>query len=218
MKAIASVIFLGCLVFASVPGAQAEAPQNAATTEDPPARRFEPPYPFTVDELWAQMLKLAALPEGYVTRADVEGTFAIKLLPSGQDPDHPEPPTYEVMHTQWDESWYFTTGITEDSKTESTYFFAWGYGAYSPKQAPAGMCITPAMVESGMKATGWTFADRKIQRTDPFTGKPVPYPHEEKIYRKGRHGVLRVDIKQGCLIELRIMSEEHPHFEWMIFD
>ncbi len=216
MKAIASAIILSCLVSVFVPAAYADAPQDAATGEIPPARRFEPPYPFTVDELWAQMLKLAALPEGHVTRADVERTFSIKLLEM-QESVPPKHPTYRIMHQ--DDDWYFSTGITEKSKTESSYFFTWGNSSGdSPEHPSAGMCITPAMVESGMKATGWTFADRKIQHTDPFTGKPVHYKREERNYRKGRHGVLWVNIKRGCLIEFRILSEEHPHFEWTIYD
>ncbi len=127
MKAIASAIFLSCLAYVSIPAAQAEAPQTPAngstagggspngdstdadTLEAPPARRFQPPYPFTVDELWAQILKLAALPEGHVTRADVERTFSIKLLEM-QEPVPPKHPTYRVMHP--DDGWYFSTGIT----------------------------------------------------------------------------------------------------------
>jgi hypothetical protein len=163
------------------------------------------------------MLKLAALPEGYVTRADVERTFAIKLLPSGQDPNHPEPPTYGVMHQ--DDDWYFTTSVTENSRTESSYYFLWGNDSGDrPRHAPEGMCITPAMVESGMKATGWTLARRKFAHIDPFTGQPLRHKREQRNYRKGRRGVLLVYLKKGCLVELHIMAEDHPHFEWTIFN
>ncbi len=57
-------------------GTHAQAPSST--------RKYVPPYPFTSDELWQKILKVAALPDGYVTHADVERIFGIRLKPTGQ--------------------------------------------------------------------------------------------------------------------------------------
>jgi len=157
---------------------------------------FEAPYPFTAQELWQKILKVVELPQGYVSRQQVESIFDVRLqklkFPKGSINYHINHRPHPIYIATRGGNWYFDLAIYEQSLGQSIFSFDWG-GAqqWYPREfvpydssplPPPGMCLLPDPLMRDVEQRGWIF-------------KPGPddihhSPLASKNYIKGKRGFL----------------------------
>lgn len=177
---------------------------------------YGPPYPFTREQLWKKMLEIAALPNGYVTRSDVERNFGVTLKAPLKRA--PEGNTSHIHVVQAGVSWYFDMGVEEISATESDFHFQWGRPPGTPLDRftglpplPAGMCITREDVTSGLDAAGWQLIGRTPEKSEVGKGVWAAMPNF-RHYHKNERGMLYVEYQEGCLASITVSATDHPRY------
>lgn len=177
------------------------ASSDTSIKEVKPAQSFEAPYPFTADELWQKILKVVDLPEGYVTKVQVENIFGVKLTLDAEVLKKYHSKSYYVKRG---ENWYFNIGFREDSATESSVNFGWGkpQGEESMLTPPSGMCINAYKIMPSIVHSGWELRKEIRDVRDIF---------DRNIYRKGRLGVLELLISPHdyCVSGILIYSYKY---------
>lgn len=179
---------------------------TSRTTNSTPAK-FEAPYPFTPEELWQNMLKIIALPEGYVTNTDVDNAFNIQLKFDEEFLTNKRNyfRSYYTSHysVQRGVDWYFPIGVFEGinpttKEKQSHFIFHWGQPLNKPaipfQSAPENMCIKAQSVLPAIEALGWS---EEYDLWDTTHGHPPG-----KQYGKGKRGKLVVDFN----------SDEYDYF------
>ena len=175
---------------------------------------FHGPYPFSADELMEKILEVAKLPEGYVTKEQVENIFGVKLPPAARRPFNPQKkgdPTGDPMpyETEAGKDWYFNVSSFNPSETESVFYFTWGDLRHEKVGAlhepPAGMCINVNKAAPEIEKLGWVL-DEEYRDKRYFHGNS---------YRKGKLGHLRIDAgnfnsDKNCLTEVYISRLNMP--------
>lgn len=170
-----------------------------------PARNFKAPYPFTADELWKKILRVIAMPDGHVTRGQVEQIFGMKLALQEKATERNR---FSIYAVQREIDWYFDVAFWEMSARQSSFYFSWGFppGVISGGFAlpPPGMCIDESKVMSGIAARGWKLVEQ-VRNTD------IP---DYNRYRKGKMGAIEVGFTRPdkCLLYLSVTAEDnHPY-------
>lgn len=166
------------------------------------APNFKPRYPFTVDEFWGKILRVAAMPDGHVTREQVERIFGakLKLIEKATEESH-----FNIYGVHREMGWYFDMGLSEMSARESRFYFEWGFppgivsGGFAPP--PAGMCIDERKVDSGLAASGWKLVGKSRDLDIPDSNQ----------YRKGKAGAIEVGFirPEECLLYIVISAKNN---------
>jgi hypothetical protein len=179
-----------------------QAASDDTTAKDAkPAQSFEAPYPFTAEELWEKILKVVDLPEGYVTREQVENIFGVKLK---LNEEVLKKYHYKSYYVKRGENWYFNIGFREDSATESSFDFGWGktLGQESMLSPPSGMCIDAYKIMPSIVHRGWELK-KEIRNVRDIL--------DRNDYRKGKLGVLNLVISphDNCMSGIIIYSYKY---------
>lgn len=169
-----------------------------------PARSatYDPPYPFTADELWEKLTELLAAPNGRVEPARVEQLFGFKFDHLAEKPNNPG--FYEVKaHV----SWFFDLGVIDPQNRwkQWGFYFNWGQTPGQPYNpfplAPQAMCIDGRHMLDTADKNGW-----KLEYDNGLLLKPPP----NSYYTKG-DATLRVIYVGGCISSLDLMTTNLPH-------
>ncbi len=170
---------------------------------------FEAPYPFTAQELWQKILKVVELPEGYVTRQQVESIFDVRLQKLEFPKDNINYRPYPIYMATRGGNWYFDLGISESSPGQSHFALGWGesrqrhpwFRPYdSSPLPPHGMCLLPDQLMRDVEQRGWIFKPGP----DYWHYSPAVY---SKNYIKGKRGVLSlVFFRQDHCLESVVIS------------
>lgn len=195
----ALVILLGIAVdvYAAPESSPSQVP--LAKSEQPPPT-YKAPYPFTVDELWEKILKVAEQPEGYVTKEQVENIFGTKTKLNEEFLKQYHEKIYSLER---EIDWYFNMSVGENRPARSFFFFSWGEvpgqrSAEFPPPPPPGMCINVYKIRPDLPSRGWL-----LRREDKGTNELY-----SDSYRKGRVGVLTIEFfpSDNCLRSIRISA------------
>jgi hypothetical protein len=210
-KAICCVAVLSCLIgIVSQVTAAPESDSKQASQEKKalPEAPYTAPYPFTADELWEKMLKVAGQREGYVTKDQVNKIFGtnLKLNEIFQKQYHQK--IYTLMRGK---DWYFNLSVGENSPTRSFFFFSWGespgqHTAEYPPPPPPGMCINVYKIRPNLYRRGWM-----LRREVRGTSEPI---YSDTYRTGGRYGVLKIEFlpSDNCLRTFRV-SASHSEAE-----
>jgi hypothetical protein len=182
--------------------------EMTATNSTPTS--FAAPYPFTAEELWQNMLKIIALPEGYVTKADVEKIFKVQLRLS-ESFFKTDKQQYYIVRNGID--WHFDLSVLKSASKQSNFFFSWGHAPKQPyiafQPAPENMCIKAKDALPAIEALGW---QEEYDLWDDTHAHPPG-----KQFKKGEKSKLVVNFQRAkddnfkpyqnsCLIDLEIWS------------
>lgn len=169
---------------------------------------YEAPYPFTSDELWQKILKVVELPEGYVTKQQVESIFDVRLQLIDQSnwQIKTDYPWYSVKRGR---DWYFDLVFVEESPTLSHFNFDWGQDPTWKERIripppPAGMCILANDIMPDIELRGW-----KLK----YEHRELYYPPYSNIYTKGKLGQLELVFsseKDNCLMAISVAVVRKP--------
>jgi hypothetical protein len=148
---------------------------------------------------WIPLQALAALPNGAVSRRDVEGLFHVSMQPYVGQPNLPHTDRFIARPTA---PGGFTLSAWSERPGVSLFGFQWGGGPNDPPaafpQPPANACVTKAQVSTALAARGWSLV------------QTVAYPDlpAAEIYRKGPTGFLRAYYlgPNQCLGYVQIIS------------
>ena len=172
-----------------------------------PATSYAAPYPFTADELWEKILKVAEQPEGYVTRDQVDKIFGTSMKLNEEFLNQYHQKIYTLMR---EKDWYFNMSVGDNIPSRSLFFFSWGD---APGQRPAelpspppGMCINIYKIRPDLQRRGWI-----LRREIRGSIEPI----NSDTYRSGgRYGVLKIEFlpSDNCLRTIRI-SASHAEAE-----
>jgi hypothetical protein len=192
-------IFAVAAEVTAAPGNQSN--QASSDKKQPSEISYKAPYPFTADELWEKLLKVAEQPEGYVTKQQSENIFgtAMKLNEGFLKQYHEK-----IYSLEREKNWYFNMSVGDNRPARSFFFFSWGdipgqRSAEFPPPPPQGMCINVYMIRPSLQRRGWVLR-REARGTDQ-----LPYGD---TYRKGRIGVLTIEFfpSDNCLRSIRMSA------------
>lgn len=175
--------------------------QVSLAKSEQPEPTYKAPYPFTADELWEKILKVADQPEGYVTKEQVSGIFDVTM---NLDEEYLKQLHEKIYPLIREKSWYFNMSVGENIPSRSFFYFSWGeipgqHSAEFPPPPPPGMCINVYRIRPGLPRRGWILM-REARGTNQ-----LPYSDS---YRKGRIGVLTIEFypSDNCLRSIRISA------------
>lgn len=184
----------------------AATPENNSSRGSPDKKKlpevsYTAPYPFTADELWEKILKVADQPDGYVKKELVDKIFATTMKLNEEFLNQYHEKIYSLIRG---ENWYFNMSVGDNSPVRSLFFFSWGDGpgqrsAEYPPPPPPGMCINIYKIRPALQRQGWV-----LMREVRGTSEPV----YSDSYRKGRIGVLTMEFlpSENCLRTIRISA------------
>ena len=179
-----------------------------APTVSQEQQTFEAPYPFTPDELWQKLLKVVELPEGHVTKQQVESIFDVRLQLIDQTnwqfkTDYPR---YSVERGR---DWYFDLVLAEESPTLSHFHFRWGQDPGRKKNIPFpppphSMCIVASNIMPDIEQRGW-----KLK----YEHRLINYPPYSNTYTKGKLGKMELVFSSepdDCLLSVHVAVVRKP--------
>lgn len=180
---------------------ESEAYRASSVKKSIPEVSYKAPYPFTADELWEKLLKVAELPGGYVTKEQVGAIFEVTMKPNVEFLKQYHEKLYSLER---EKNWYFNMSVGDNKPAHSLFFFSWGNipgqrTAEFPPPSPAGMCINVYKIRPNLQRLGWALK-REARGTNQ-----LPYSDS---YRKGRIGVLTIEFfpSDNCLRSIRISA------------
>lgn len=160
---------------------------------------FEAPRPFTADELWEKILKLVELPDGYISKEQVESVFGVTLKLDEEYLKKFHGHLYSLK-TQ-----FIYLGFIENSATESHFKFEWGQTSgqryvVSPRP-PSGMCINAFKIMPSIAQRGWELTRESRNVRDLL---------DRNDYRKGKMGVLQMEFfpRENCMAKIDIFTDK----------
>jgi len=181
-------LFTNCL---NARGAEVQNTGSNITTDLKSHNNFEAPYPFTSIILWQKISQLLTLPEGYITKEDVERLMQVNLTLEEEyfETDYSYRQWYRRHYTaSRGVNWYFNLSVFEGFKHVSEFNFRWGQPiGISPEPfplAPENMCILAKDVILAIEENGWK---KQYELTDSSHGIPPGL-----TYTKGSAGNLTV--------------------------
>lgn len=184
----------------------AATPENNSTQGSPdkknlPEVSYTAPYPFTADELWEKILKVADQPGGYVTKEQVDKIFGTNMKLNEEFLKQYHEKIYSLIRG---ENWYFNMSVGENNPARSLFFFSWGEipGQRSleyPPPPPQGMCINVYSIRPNLQMRGWALRQEVRGASEPIYSDS---------YRNGRIGVLTIEFlpSENCLRSIRISA------------
>jgi hypothetical protein len=153
---------------------------------------------------WGPLLKVAALPDGAVSRRDVEGLFHVSMQPYLGQANLPHTDHFIARPAA---AGGFTVSVWNERPGLSLFGFQWG-GAPGDRvaafpMAPADTCLAKAQVGPALAARGWSLA------------QTITYPDlpPAEIYRKGSTGFMRIYYlgPNQCIGYVQIVSGVQTH-------
>jgi len=210
-KGIFRVAVLLC-IFGFVAQVNAEPDKNSKqTTQDKkesPEVSYTAPYPFTADELWEKILKLADQPEGYVTKDQVDKIFGTNMKLNEEFLNQYHEKIYTLLRER---DWYFNMSVGDNIPSRSLFFFSWGdepgqRPSELPPPPPSGMCINVYKIRPDLQRRGWM-----LRREIRGASEPI---YSDTYRSGGRYGVLKIEFlpSDNCLRTIRI-SASHAEAE-----
>jgi hypothetical protein len=153
---------------------------------------------------WTSLQALAALPNGAVSRHDVESLFHVAMQPYVSQPSLPQAERFIARPTT---AGGFTVSLLNERPGLSLLGFQWGGGPGEPAAAfppvPAQACVAKTKVGAALAARGWSLV------------QTLAYPElpPAEIYRKGPTGFLRAYYlgPNACLGYVQIISGVQTH-------
>ena len=97
--------------------------QASQDTSKLPEVPYSAPYPFTADELWEKILKVADQPNGYVLKDQVDEIFGTKMKLNEEFLKQYHEKIYSLIRGQ---NWYFNMSVGDNNPARSLFFFSWG--------------------------------------------------------------------------------------------
>ncbi|MBC3863193.1 hypothetical protein H8K32_13875 [Undibacterium jejuense] len=172
---------------------------EAANASKNKINKFDPPYPFTADELWEKLLNVAAsFPDG-LTRTNIDKIFSTSLEREAYSNPQISKFETEAWQVSQGKDWFFSMGAVLKNHKAISFSFSWGD---SPLVLPPrGMCIPMKKMESTLLKYGWE-----------STSKLRMYPQYLVDYHfiKYMHGSMRItsdgDGDAACLIDFFIVN------------
>ncbi len=153
------MVFVNTLYFCSIfHKAYADKTQNETRLT---LSNYEPPYPFTPEDLWKNLLQVANLHGQNLSLEKVERIFNLKLRQLDVSPIGSKDKIFAVKAHK---SWYYDLELIPTSNG-STFLFGWGqhiegktvpFSGYS-----GGLCIKYPRVERDMIEDGWMFKSKE---------------------------------------------------------
>lgn len=159
--------------------------------------KYQAPYPFTAQQFWAKMLKLTALPDGTLSKAQIEGALDMTMLP---DKDMSSTFNHPYFKTTSGVDWYFSSSFEPDMLGLKDAQFRFGWTDSSGSQPPAGMCINANDVRPSIISQGWV----ESSKVNDSLGSLTVY------WRNVGHGEsLRIysDAGSKCITGIKIMAQ-----------
>ena len=197
---VALIVLLGVAVDVCA-APESNSGQVSLAKSEQPEPTYKAPYPFTADELWEKVLKVADQPEGYVTKEQVSGIFDVTM---NLDEEYLKQFHEKIYPLIREKSWYFNMSVGENIPSRSFFYFSWGeipgqHSAEFPPPSPPGMCINVYRIRPDLPRRGWVLK-REARGTNV-----LPYSDS---YRKGRIGVLTIEFSpsDNCLRSIRIYA------------
>jgi len=155
--------------------------RNNNISDVKPSGKFQPPYPFTANELWEKLLQIIAIPSGEITGSKVENILGVQLAKQFVNP---KVKPALVLHQG--QNWYFDFYLAHDEKGSITAMgFRWNSDLLS--QPPAGMCIDEDQIRKDMEALGWSFMG------SGYTPPPIDVRGVQYILWKDVHGKTSIE-------------------------
>jgi len=186
---------------------ESNANQESSGKNAMPEVSYGAPYPFTADELWEKILKVADRPEGYVTKDQVDKIFGTDMMPNEEFLNRYHEKIYTLIRGK---DWYFNLSVGDNIPTRSLFFFSWGDepGQRSSElpPPPPGMCINIYKIRPDLQRRGWM-----LRREIRGSSEPI----NSDTYRSGgRYGVLKIEFlpSDNCLRTIRV-SASHAEAE-----
>jgi hypothetical protein len=167
-----------------------------------PEVSYKAPYPFTADELWGKILRIVGLPNGYVTKEQVENIFGVTMKP---DEEYLKQFGEEIYTLMREKDWYFNMSVGKNFPTRSFFFFNWGEvpGTHAVEFSPPppGMCIDINSIRPALVERGWALREE----SPGINGLP-----SSKRFRKPRYGLLKIEFypSDNCLRAIRISASK----------
>lgn len=206
LSILASILGISTETFA-VP--ESNSNQSASDKKEPSGSSYQAPYPFTVDELWGEILQVAGQPNGYVTKEQVENIFGVTMKLDEEFLKQYHAKVYTLTRGK---SWYFNMSIGDNMPTRSLFFFNWGD---KPEKhtvvflpPPENMCIDVNKIGPALTKNGWSLR----QENKGVDGSP-----DSNSYRKLKFGILTVEFfpSDNCLQTIKIISSKTANEELM---
>ena len=197
---IAALLGVFSFAAAGIAATESNANQQSSGNNAIPEASYKAPYPFTADELWEKLLKVAEKPGGYVTKEQVDAIFGVTMQPNEEFLKRYNEKIYSLER---EKNWYFNMSVGDNKPAHSLFFFGWGdvpgqRTVESPSPPPAGMCINVYKIRPNLQRLRWDL------RREARGTSQLPYSDS---YRNGRIGVLTIEFyPDNCLRTIRISA------------
>jgi hypothetical protein len=159
--------------------------------------KFNAPYPFTAQQLWANILKVTALPDGKLTQTEIENAFGTTLHPDSN------PITKDTtFKTSAGQNWYFSLSLKSSNlfgNNSEIFFLDWKDRASSyGSPPPEGMCINVNDIKPSLLAQGW------IENTKKSSNDIMSKVEYDKGHLTGL--IMAYDADSRCLKQLSLVA------------
>ncbi|WP_128083131.1 hypothetical protein [Collimonas arenae] len=196
------------LFFSAIPFLQYTGAAHAFTLENPSAlkgevdrqnpssSRWEPPYPFTPEELEQELILILQIPANDLSKEKIEAIFDMKFHNSGTLPDsirnRPDRDRWYMRHSKSGVDWFFATGISI-APQRTNFLFTWWSPESTPEPYVVPMCIDTRKILKDIEAlnVGW-----KEEVSGPLWVSPHGI-NPRHSFARGKNESLSVDYLPG---------------------
>lgn len=190
--------------------------------------RFLSPYPFTKDELMAKLLEVTAMPEGRVTKKQIESIFLMKFpvwtsSPRGSGGQKDEASVEDIVsysaHSGID--WYFDMGVKNGPGSDSEFAFIVSQPSRRvpddfSRKLPDNMCIKESVFDDFLKAQGWERVSRELENNHFWIGISTYIKDKRALMNFGLSPVGGVwPAKWFCIDSIGVFSNEAMRARWL---
>jgi hypothetical protein len=161
---------------------------------------YQAPYSFTADDLWKNLLKVIELPNGHVTKEQVENIFGVTMNLDEVFQQQSKEDRYDYKNE------YIYLGYFKSILNKSYFEFRWGQSSGQRRaifpRPPSGMCIDAFKIMPDITQRGWALK-KEIRNVRDILNR--------NDYRKGKMGILRLEFfpYDNCLFSVDISSSDH---------
>ncbi|MEB0033102.1 hypothetical protein QN372_20385 [Undibacterium sp. RTI2.1] len=177
--------------------------KSTQTKEESMDTKFHAPYPFTAQELWANLLTIAAKFPESGSRENVEKMWGIKMVQAiGTINSRTElnPTVIEALDGR---DWYFALSMDVEKSITKYFKFSWKHSPFGYIQSrPDSLCIDVNQIRTDLEKAGWKFHSKgHPERNDIF----------ETRYKKSTNETLTLISAEGkdyaCLYSMDLFSK-----------
>ncbi|MDE2420229.1 MAG: DUF805 domain-containing protein [Gammaproteobacteria bacterium] len=158
--------------------------------------KYNAPYPFTAQQLWSNILKVTALPNGNLNQTLIENSFGTTLQTETL------PIIGKILQAHAGTDWYFSLKLMPMKmfgQNMEIFTFDWGDQSGSlGTTPPAGMCINVNDIKPSLLNQGWT---AKPQDASNQIQSKIEY---DKDNNSGV--IIAYDADTKCLKQLNLVS------------